>query len=141
MAVQQVGPLFYVDGPPPRAPRYTLVGAADINPETDEHWANGIQVHGYVPDVACRWSRECDFDDRPAKNPQQNPNPLPEFGPLTIYLAETCSTKSIMIGSQDISGMAPCAPLPVILMSKKSEPAIAGPVRIEIVPNGAPGKL
>lgn len=106
MAVQQVGPLFYVDGPPPRAPRYTLVGAADINPETDEHWANGIQVHGYVPDVACRWSSECDFDERPAKNPQQNPNPLPEFGPLTVYLAETCSVKSIMQGSQEESDAA-----------------------------------
>lgn len=105
MAVNQIGPLFYVNGPPPRKPRYTLVDAVDINPETDEHWANGIQVHGYVPDVACRWSSYCG-DERDAKNEQQNPNPLPMFGPLTVYLSETCSTKSIMIGSQEESNAA-----------------------------------
>lgn len=105
MAVNQIGPLFYVNGPPPRKPRYTLVDAADINPETDEHWGNGIQVHGYVPDVACRWSSYCG-DERDEKGEQQNPNPLPEFGPLTVYLAESCTTRSIMQGSQEESNAA-----------------------------------
>lgn len=98
MAVQQIGSLFVVNGPLPRPPRYTLVGAADINPTTDEHWANGIQVYGYLPDVACRFSIVCE-DDEQVKNDQENPNPLPSYGPLTVYLTETCPARTIWAGS------------------------------------------
>lgn len=109
--VQSIGPLFYIDGPLPRAPRYTLVGAADINPESDEHWANGIQVHGYIPDSAsgygvCDVGNSGSSGDPAVKLSQETPNPLPEYGPLTVYLTETCSTKSIMIGGQEASNDA-----------------------------------
>lgn len=104
MAVQSIGPLFYVDGPLPREPRYTLVKSADINDLTDEHWANGIEVHGYIPDVPQGYSVCGDTSGSspgaPVKQEQETPNPLPEFGPLTVYLAETCSMRSIAYGSR-----------------------------------------
>jgi hypothetical protein len=93
MALQSIGPLFYVNGPLPQRPRYGLVQSAEIADESDEHWGNGIQVHGYIPDVASNFGVCGDEPD--TKGEQQNPNPLPEFGPLTVYVAETCSTRTM----------------------------------------------
>ena len=39
------------------------------------------------------------------------------------------------------SGRAPCAPLPVTVMSKKAPPAIIAPVRMANLPTGRPGRL
>jgi hypothetical protein len=103
MTANQIGPLFVVNGPLPRQPRYTLVGSADIDPTTDEHWANGIQVYGYIPDVACRFV-VCGEGDEQVKNDQENPNPLPTFAPLTVYLTETCPARSIWSGSLSQDG-------------------------------------
>lgn len=94
MAIQSYGPLFYVNGPLPRPPRYTLVGAAEVNPDTDEHWANGIQVHGYIPDVGSIFG-VCDPEGVDPKLSQVAPNDLPQYGPLTVYVAEQCSTRSM----------------------------------------------
>lgn len=91
--VQSIGPEFYVNGPLPLRPPHGLVESVDINPETDEHWGNGIQVHGYIPDVASAFG-VCGAEPD-TKDDQVNPNPLPEFGPLTVYLAETCSTRTM----------------------------------------------
>src|SRR5579863_2042746 len=44
-------------------------------------------------------------------------------------------------GSIDSSGRAPCAPLPVMLMSKKPPPAIAVPGAMPNLPTGIPGRL
>lgn len=97
MAVQQIGPLFYINGPLPRAPRYGLVQNADLIDVGDEHWANGIQVHGYIPDNAAGWSVCAAEAASPpdSKASQELANPLPEFGPLTAYLTETCSTRTM----------------------------------------------
>lgn len=91
--LQSIGALFYVNGPLPRRPRYGLVQSAEINPESDEHWGNGIQVHGYIPDVASNFGVCGDEPDE--KLDQQRANPLPEYGPLTVYVAETCSTRTM----------------------------------------------
>ncbi len=96
MAVQQIGPLFYINGPLPRRPKYGLVVNADVIDEGDEHWANGIQVHGYIPDCARGWSVCGQIASPPdQKASQETANPLPEFGPLTAYLTETCSTRTM----------------------------------------------
>ena len=44
-------------------------------------------------------------------------------------------------GSIDSSGRAPCAPLPVMVMSKKPPPAIAVPGAMPYLPTGMPGRL
>ena len=44
-------------------------------------------------------------------------------------------------GSIDSSGRAPCAPLPVMAMSKKPPPAIAVPGAMPYLPTGMPGRL
>jgi hypothetical protein len=97
--VQSIGPLFYVDGPLPRPPGRSFTSSARIRELGDEHWMNGIQVHGYIPDQGTVWG-SCPPGEPVAKLDQQFDNPLPEFGPMTAYLAETCSTRSIMVGSQ-----------------------------------------
>lgn len=103
--VQSIGPLFYVDGPLPRPPARSLTRCATIPELGDEHWMNGITVHGYIPDQGTVWG-SCPPGDPVAKQTQQEPNPTPDFGPMTAYLAETCSTKSIMVGSQAASEKA-----------------------------------
>jgi hypothetical protein len=97
--VQSIGPLFYVNGPLPRPPGRSLTKCATIRELGDEHWMNGIAVHGYIPDTGVVWG-SCPPGEPVAKQEQQTANPTPEFGPMTAYLAETCSTKSIMVGSQ-----------------------------------------
>ena len=44
-------------------------------------------------------------------------------------------------GSMPASGRAPCAPLPVIAMSKNAPPAIIAPSRIWNLPTASPGRL
>ncbi len=44
-------------------------------------------------------------------------------------------------GSMPASGRAPCAPLPVIAMSKNAPPAIIAPSRIWNFPTASPGRL
>lgn len=97
--VAQIGPLFYVNGPLPRPPRRTFVGAVNEPDLDDPHAFNGIQVHGYIPDTGSVWGT-CGAAPSPAvKGDQQTPNPLPEFGPVTLYLSETCSMKSVMLAA------------------------------------------
>lgn len=96
--VQQIGPLFYVNGPLPRPPRRTFVSAVN-EPEVDDgHAFNGIQVHGYIPDTGSIFG-VCGAGSPSPKVEQDAPNPLPEFGPLTLYLAETCQMRSVMLAA------------------------------------------
>lgn len=97
--VAQIGPLFYVNGPLPRPPRRTFVQAVNEPPVEDAHAFNGIEVHGYIPDTGTVWGT-CGAQSSPsAKGEQEHPNPLPQFGPLTLYLAETCQMRSIMLAA------------------------------------------
>lgn len=102
MAIIPVGPEFAIDGPLPRKPRYTLVDATlipDAVPDGDEdrgseRWANGIAVHGYPQEVGTGWGVCADASPN-EKDSQEFPIPLPLFGPLTIYVTETCSSPYI----------------------------------------------
>src|SRR5476651_725600 len=47
----------------------------------------------------------------------------------------------MITGSMPLSGRAPCAPLPVILMSNRPPPAICGPERIANLPTSSLGRL
>lgn len=102
MAIIPVGPEFAIDGPLPVKPRYTLVDAtlvADAVPSNSEdagseRWANGIAVHGYIQEPGSAWG-VCSDTSPEEKGSQEFPTPLPEFGPLTIYVTETCSSPFI----------------------------------------------
>lgn len=102
MAIIAVGPEFSIDGPLPRKPRFTLVDAtliADAVPDTDEdagseRWANGIAVHGYPQELGSTWGVCADASPN-LKDSQEFPIPLPKFGPLTVYVTETCSSPYI----------------------------------------------
>lgn len=97
--VAQIGPLFYVNGPLPRPPKRSFVQAVNEPPVGDAHVFNGIEVHGYIPDVGSIFG-VCGAAPSPnVKSEQGTPNPLPEFGPLTLYLAETCQMRSIMLAA------------------------------------------
>lgn len=102
MAIIPVGPEFAIDGPLPCKPRYNLVDSTLISRATpdveeareDERWANGIAVHGYPQEVGSSWGVCSDVSPN-AKGEQEFPIPLPLFGPLTVYVTETCSTPYI----------------------------------------------
>lgn len=97
--VAQIGPLFYVNGPLPRPPKRRFVQAVNEPEVDDAHAFNGIEVHGYIPDTGSVWGT-CGATPSPAvKHEQGTANPLPAFGPLTLYLAETCQMRSIMLAS------------------------------------------
>jgi hypothetical protein len=102
VAIIAVGPEFAIDGPLPVKPRYTLVDATlitDPSPAVaedvrSERWANGIAVHGYPQERGTGWG-VCSDASPNEKDTQEFPIPLPEFGPLTVYLTETCSSPYI----------------------------------------------
>lgn len=102
MAIIPVGPEFAIDGPLPCRPRYTLVDATLISRATpdvteaqeDERWANGVAVHGYPQEVGTAWG-VCNDQSPEEKGSQEFPIPLPLFGPLTVYVTETCSSPYI----------------------------------------------
>jgi hypothetical protein len=97
--VAQIGPLFYINGPLPRPPRRSFVQAVNEPDVEDAHAFNGVEVHGYIPDTGSVWGT-CGAAPSPAvKLEQGEPNPLPQFGPLTLYLAETCQMRSIMLAA------------------------------------------
>jgi hypothetical protein len=98
--VQQIGPLFYVNGPLPRPPRRNFVQAVDEPEVEDGHAFNGIEVYGYIPDTGSIWGTCGQVSSPPdVKLEQGTPNPLPQFGPVTLYLAETCQMRSIMLAA------------------------------------------
>jgi hypothetical protein len=102
MAIISVGPEFAIDGPLPAKPKFTLVDATlieratpDVTEATDgERWANGITVHGYPQEPGVAWG-VCSDNSPEEKGTQEFPIPLPSFGPLTVYLTETCSSPYI----------------------------------------------
>jgi hypothetical protein len=91
------GPLWTIDGPPPQAPTYTLLGAARVVPDADaggvERWGNGVKVYSYPPDIG-HVQDACVAGSTRVKQ-HGGVIPLPEFGAMTVYLAETCSSFGI----------------------------------------------
>jgi hypothetical protein len=102
VAIIPVGPEFAIDGPLPVKPRYGLVDATLINDAVpsnsedagSERWANGITVHGYPQEPGTAWG-VCNDQSPEEKGSQEFPIPLPSFGPLTVYVTETCSSPYI----------------------------------------------
>jgi hypothetical protein len=102
VAIISVGPEFAIDGPLPVKPKFTLVDATlvdDAVPSSSEdagseRWANGITVHGYPQEPGTAWG-VCSDNSPEEKGAQEFPIPLPSFGPLTVYLTETCSSPYI----------------------------------------------
>lgn len=87
------GPLWRVDGPPPQARPYTLLGAARIVPEAEERWANGVSVYPY-PDELGAIHDACSAGTFREKG-TGGTVPNPEFGAMTVWVAETCSSFGI----------------------------------------------
>jgi hypothetical protein len=102
VAIIPVGPEFAIDGPLPVKPTFTLVDATlitDAVPATSEdagseRWANGIAVHGYPQEPGTAWG-VCNDQSPEEKGTQEFAIPLPLFGPLTVYVTETCSSPYI----------------------------------------------
>lgn len=91
------GPLARIEGPPPIPPRYGLLQAAAapasgvrIVPDEDERWINGAQVYPYPVNAAEIWDA-CRSGSGSAVKAEGEPRPLPEFGAMTVYLADTCT--------------------------------------------------
>lgn len=99
------GPLERIDGPLPLPPLFGLLQAAaaqasgvrfvdDVDPKGIERWLNGVSVYPYPGDDAQVY-RACGVGtDRDEKGFGED-NPNPEFEPLTIWLAETCTAYKV----------------------------------------------
>lgn len=92
------GPLWRIDGPAPQPPVYTLINASrvsdDVDSEEIERWINGVVVYPYPPDQAYSWDT-CAPGSTATNKAVGGAIPLPEFGAMTVYLAETCSSFGI----------------------------------------------
>lgn len=91
------GPLWAIDGPPPQPPDRSLLTAARIVADGDaggvERWGNGVEVYPYPPGPAAVVDACATGSDRVKQ--EGGLIPLPQFGAMTVYLSETCSTFGI----------------------------------------------
>lgn len=91
------GPLWSIDGPPPQPPAHTLISSSrvisDVDGEELERWQNGVAVFPFPPDVGNVWEACSTGTDR--EKVEGGTIPLPEFGAMCVYLAETCSSEGI----------------------------------------------
>lgn len=99
------GPLWRIDGPLPIPPEYGLLQAAtvpaagvqlvtDLDDKQVERWMNGVQVYPYPPDVGDVY-RACDAGSTPDEKGFGDELRLPEFEPMTLYVAETCTSYKV----------------------------------------------
>lgn len=98
------GPLDRIDGPPPVRPRHGLIQAAEaaaqgvrlVSPD-DERWLNGVQVHPYPEGPASVWDACRSGSQGAVKDINAQPA-QPEFGAITVYLADRCT--AYVVGDQ-----------------------------------------
>lgn len=103
-------PTWPVDGPPPSPPRYSLVSSSRLIVETDtgdgdtgaglvgiDRFLATIKLYGYPPDKAAGWNAFREGSSVATKG-VGTPPPTPQFQPVTLYLAESCSTFGIWGG-------------------------------------------
>jgi hypothetical protein len=88
------GPLLRRDGPLPGDRNNTLLDVAQVVTDDDEHWLNGIALQPYPPDQANGFD-PCAVNGSDAVKVEGGPIPLPEFGAVTIYFAETCTARVV----------------------------------------------
>jgi hypothetical protein len=94
MAQVGYGPLYRVLGPPPERPFATLLDAARVIDEVDEHWLNGVKVYPFPPGPA-KPHDPCSTGTLRTKS-SDGTVPLPEFGGFSVYLEEQCSSVGIV---------------------------------------------
>lgn len=91
------GPTWRIDGPPPLPRAHTLINSArvvaDVDAEQIERWQNGVSVYSYSPDLAHVWEGCATGTFR--EKAEGGAIPLPEFGAMCVYFAETCSALGI----------------------------------------------
>jgi hypothetical protein len=99
------GPLAPIDGPPPAAPLYGLLQAAEapaagvrIVPDADdrgiERWLNGVEVHPYPVTQAEVWDA-CRSGSEGGTKSEGDAVPLPDFGAMTVYLTDQCTAYQV----------------------------------------------
>lgn len=99
----QVGcaPTWPIDGPPPSPPWFTLLDAARVPDDLDaaqiERWQNGVSVYPYPPGPAVGWDANATGSNFVSKD-EGAAIGLPDFGPLVVYLPETCTAAGIWKG-------------------------------------------
>ena len=95
------GPLLRRDGPPPAARNNTLLQVAAsmglLITDDDGHWANGIALQGFPSDQANGFD-PCGTGSNAVKV-EGGDIALPEFGPVQVYFAETCTAR--VVGPDD----------------------------------------
>lgn len=80
-----------VDAPPPRPPRYSLVGAAEATPSA-ERWIAGVDVLPFPPGPARTWA-ECVGSQLDSEVKESNTLlDVPGFDAFTVYLQAECTT-------------------------------------------------
>lgn len=86
-----------VNGPVPQPPIYTLVAAAELVIDGDEHWLQGVAVRGFSCDVPHTWS----YCDNGAGSGQEvkvtagvTQNPV--FDSFTVYYGEVCGATGMV---------------------------------------------
>lgn len=105
MSIIGYGPLEAIDGPLPIQPPYGLLQAAaapasgvrivtDVDGGQIERWLNGVEVHPYPTDHGDTHSTCAPGSEQQAKR-TGTPYTLPQFGPITIYLPETCTAVNV----------------------------------------------
>jgi hypothetical protein len=96
----QVGcaPTWPIDGPPPQPRPFGILSVArvidDLDEQGVERFANGVEVYPFPAGPANAWDANASgslFVSKEAGDPVD----LPVFGPLTVYLGETCSSVGI----------------------------------------------
>ncbi len=97
------GVRYFVDGPRPLPPRYRLIDTANIVTEDVTYWQGITQVWGYPPDLPEAWDPCSTGTDR--IKVEGGSIPLPEFGAFVVYVAETCTTRSIGYAGQSLQEM------------------------------------
>lgn len=89
------GPLLPVDGPRPAPPRFGLIQAATVVNEPDDRWINGVAVRQWPPGLPGGYD-PCPTSTNPNVKAAGGAVGIGEFGALTVYLAETCTTRGII---------------------------------------------
>jgi hypothetical protein len=131
MSTVGFGPLWRVDGPPPLAPTYGLLQAAEVPaagvqiiPDLDvtlnageaaargllgdqsagqERWINGVEVYPYPPDLGDVFDPCAGSGSASHLKGFGSDLDHPQFGAMTVWLAETCTSYKVWNQQQFIA--------------------------------------
>lgn len=87
------GPQFWLNGPVPTPPPFSLLATAQILTDVDPHWQNGVALWPYPADTPSGQAA-CGVGTFRAKE-AGDAVPLPAFDPIVVYLPENCTAASI----------------------------------------------